>query len=68
MIWWSIAFRYDLFQYYSEFWHMPVVMILGSTIGGMTSEGAGAVAFPVMTLGLHIDPDIARDFALMMGG
>ncbi|UMM23505.1 hypothetical protein L5515_004188 [Caenorhabditis briggsae] len=66
IIWWSIAIRYDLFQYYLEYWHMPVVMILGSIIGGMTSEGAGAVAFPVMTLALHIDPTIARDFALMM--
>ncbi|PIC37997.1 hypothetical protein B9Z55_010148 [Caenorhabditis nigoni] len=66
VVWWSVAFRYDLFQYYPTYWHMPVVMILGSIIGGMTSEGAGAVAFPVMTLALHIDPTIARDFALMM--
>ncbi|KAF1761763.1 hypothetical protein GCK72_010019 [Caenorhabditis remanei] len=66
IIWWSVAIRYNLFQWYPTYWHMPVVMILGSVIGGMTSEGAGAVAFPVMTLALHIDPKIARDFALMM--
>ncbi|VDM84484.1 unnamed protein product [Strongylus vulgaris] len=45
---------------------MPVTMILGSFVGGMTSEGSGAVAFPVMTLALHIAPGIARDFSLMI--
>ena len=33
---------------------------------GMTSEGGGAVAFPVMTLALKIKPSIARDFSLMI--
>ena len=32
----------------------------------MTSEGGGAVAFPVMTLALHISPMVARDFSLMI--
>ena len=32
----------------------------------MTSEGGGAVAFPVMTLALNIKPTVARDFSLMI--
>ena len=32
----------------------------------MTSEGGGAVAFPVMTLALEIPPSVARDFSLMI--
>ena len=32
----------------------------------MTSEGGGAVAFPVMTLLLEIKPEVARDFSLMV--
>lgn len=32
----------------------------------MTSEGGGAVAFPVMTLAFGIAPAIARDFSLMI--
>lgn len=32
----------------------------------MTSEGGGAVAFPVMTLALNISPAVARDFSLMI--
>ena len=35
-------------------------------IQGMTSEGGGAVAFPVMTLALNISPAVARDFSLMI--
>ena len=31
----------------------------------MTSEGGGAVLFPVMTLVLSIAPSIARDFSIM---
>ena len=40
-------------------------MIFGSMVAGATSEGGGAVAFPVMTLALKIAPAIARDFSLM---
>lgn len=32
----------------------------------MTSEGGGAVAFPVMTLALGVNPSIARDFSVMI--
>ena len=32
----------------------------------MTSEGGGAVAFPVMTLAFGIKPAVARDFSLMI--
>ncbi|KAH7695707.1 Protein F26A1.8, partial [Aphelenchoides avenae] len=32
----------------------------------MTSEGGGAVAFPVMTFVLHLTPHVARDFSIMI--
>jgi hypothetical protein len=32
----------------------------------MTTEGGGAVAFPVMTLALNVEPTVARDFSLMI--
>ena len=42
-------------------------MCLGSFIAGATSEGGGAIAYPVMTLGpWKIAPLIARDFSLMI--
>jgi len=44
---------------------MSITMVIGSMVAGATSEGGGAVAFPVMTLALKIKPSIARDFSLM---
>ena len=32
----------------------------------MTSEGGGAVAYPVMTLALKIPSPVARDFSMMI--
>ncbi|MGD1899106.1 MAG: sulfite exporter TauE/SafE family protein [Phormidesmis sp.] len=52
--------------FYLEYPAMPITMIFGSLIAGATSEGGGAVAFPVMTLILGISPHVARDFSLMI--
>ncbi|KAK0396140.1 hypothetical protein QR680_001588 [Steinernema hermaphroditum] len=65
-VWWLTAWKYNFFELYPTHWHMPITMILGATVAGMTSEGGGAVAFPVMTFVLHIDPTTARDFSLMI--
>ena len=43
---------------------MSVTMIFGSFIAGASSEGGGAIAFPVMTLVFNIGPHIARNFSL----
>ncbi|XP_040566743.1 uncharacterized protein [Lepeophtheirus salmonis] len=66
VIWWTLAVRHDYFQYFPDKYIMSITMIFGAIIAGMTSEGGGAVAFPVMTLVLHISPAIARDFSLMI--
>lgn len=50
----------------SENWFMSVTMAVGSFIAGATSEGGGAVAFPVMTLLFQVKPAVARDFSLMI--
>ena len=55
--------RWNLFE---TGWFMSVTMMLGSFIAGATSEGGGAVAFPVMTLFFDIAPSVARDFSLMI--
>ncbi len=41
-------------------------MLFGSFIAGATSEGGGAVAFPVMTLLFNIAPQDARDFSTLI--
>lgn len=55
--------RWELFL---DNWFMSVTMLFGSFIAGATSEGGGAVAFPVMTLFFGISPATARDFSLMI--
>lgn len=69
LVWsiWLVFFtaepRWHLF---TENWFMPINMAVGSFIAGRTSEGGGAVAFPVMTLLFDIKPTVARDFSLMI--
>lgn len=45
-------------------WRIALTMVFGSMVGGGTSEGGGAVAFPVFTKLLHIAPYDARNFSL----
>ncbi len=56
----------DRFGLFADNWFMSVTMAFGSFIAGATSEGGGAVAFPVMTLGFNIPPSVARDFSLLI--
>ena len=50
---------HDLFAH----WDVALTMIFGSLVGGGTSEGGGAIAFPVFTKLLHIAPSDARNFS-----
>lgn len=56
----------QLFSLFDNNWFMSLTMIFGSFIAGATSEGGGAVAFPIMTLVFKIKPLVARDFSLMI--
>jgi len=47
-----------------EFWQVSVTMVFGSFIAGATSEGGGAVAFPVFTKLLNVNPFDAKVFSL----
>lgn len=51
------------FALYKTNWLAPITMIFGSFIAGASSEGGGAVAFPVFTLLMNIPPDTARNFS-----
>eukprot|EP00092_Neocalanus_flemingeri_P103797 GFUD01132852.1.p1 GENE.GFUD01132852.1~~GFUD01132852.1.p1 ORF type:complete len:401 (-),score=117.87 GFUD01132852.1:168-1370(-) len=65
-LWWAQAIRHDYFSYFPDRYLLTITMIFGASVAGMTSEGGGAVAFPVMTLALNIKPAVARDFSLMI--
>jgi uncharacterized membrane protein YfcA len=51
---------------FGEFWSATLTMTLGSFVAGATAEGGAAIAFPVFTKVLHIEPETARTFGLMI--
>lgn len=52
------------FSYIAENWQVTLTMVFGSLIAGGTSEGGGAIAFPVFTKILEISPQAAKVFSL----
>lgn len=61
---WLLYAYLDLMFIMQENWPVSVTMIFGSFIAGATSEGGGAIAFPVFTKVLHISPQDAKVFSL----
>ncbi|NOR69106.1 MAG: sulfite exporter TauE/SafE family protein, partial [Methylomarinum sp.] len=45
-------------------WPITLTMVFGSFIAGATSEGGGAIAFPIFTKVLHISPLDSKVFSL----
>jgi len=65
--WWlALMAQHGYWYLFQHNWFMSVTMCFGSFIAGATSEGWGAVAFPVMTLLFKIEPVVARDFSLLI--
>ncbi len=60
---WALLARQHAWQSVVEHWRISLTMILGSLVGGGTSEGGAAIAFPVFTKVLHISPADARLFS-----
>ncbi|KAI6171636.1 Protein F26A1.8 [Aphelenchoides besseyi] len=65
-IYWCAAIKHHFYLLWPTHYHMPITMIVGATVAGMTSEGGGAIAFPVMTFILHMSPQNGRDFSLVI--
>lgn len=60
---WALLAGEHAWQSVVQHWRISVTMILGSLVGGGTSEGGAAIAFPVFTKVLHIPPADARLFS-----
>jgi uncharacterized membrane protein YfcA len=60
-LWYMI--EHDSFIIYTRQWATVLTMIFGSFIAGASPEGSAAVAYPIFTLILKIQPAIARNFA-----
>lgn len=64
LVWFCYMFANELWVLFLRDWYMTLTMVFGSFIAGASSEGGGAVAYPVMTLGFQISPAVARNFSL----
>ena len=65
-LWFFLFYLYNDLQFLVEHWYYPAIMVLGAFVAGVTPEGGGAVAFPVLNIFLNIDRVMARDFSLMI--
>lgn len=63
-LWTANMFAMDAWHLFSDYAFISITMAIASFIAGATSEGGGAVAFPVLTIFFDIAPAIARDFSL----
>lgn len=66
LVWGGLFWAFNDFLYLAEHWYYPAIMVLGAFVAGLTPEGGGAVAFPVLSVFLSIDRVLARDFSLMI--
>lgn len=66
VIWilWLIFGGRNAIHYLLVDWKIALTMVFGSMVGGGTSVGGGAIAFPIFTKLLHIAPYDARNFSL----
>lgn len=66
LIWivWLVFGRGNALHHLLIDWRVALTMVFGSIVGGGTSEGGGAIAFPIFTKLLHIAPYDARNFSL----
>lgn len=66
LVWIGLFYRYCSFDFLQAHWHYPLIMVVGAFVAGLTPEGGGAVAFPVLNVFFDIDRVLARDFSLMI--
>lgn len=66
IVWGFLFQRFNSLEFLSTHYHYPLIMVLGAFIAGLTPEGGGAVAFPVLSVFFSVDRVLARDFSLMI--
>ncbi len=60
---WAVVGGHRAFASVAHYWAVSLTMVLGSLVGGGTSEGGAAIAFPVFTKVFRIPPEDARLFS-----
>lgn len=66
VVWVLLFVNFNDLAFLGSHWHYPAIMVLGAFVAGLTPEGGGAVAFPVLSVFFNVDRVLARDFSLMI--
>ncbi len=66
LVWLGLFAAFNDLAFLAAHWHYPSIMVLGAFVAGLTPEGGGAVAFPVLSVFFNVDRILARDFSLMI--
>ncbi len=64
--WLTYMVNTNSWGFFADHWPVSLTMTLGSFVAGATAEGGAAVAFPVFTKALQIEPATAATFGLMI--
>lgn len=64
--WVSLFVSFNDLKFLADHWFYPAIMVLGAFVAGVTPEGGGVVAFPVLNIFIGIERTMARDFSLMI--
>lgn len=66
IVWAGLFATFNDLAFLGSHWHYPAIMVVGAFVAGLTPEGGGAVAFPVLSVFFSVDRILARDFSLMI--
>jgi uncharacterized membrane protein YfcA len=66
VVWGFLFANFNELAFLGSHWHYPAIMVLGAFVAGLTPEGGGEVAFPVLSVFFNVDRILARDFSLMI--
>lgn len=64
--WIGLFITFNDLAFLLKHWFYPAIMVLGAFVAGVTPEGGGVVAFPVLNIFIGIERTLARDFSLMI--
>ena len=62
-VWFAYMLEKQMFYIIQENFYAVLTMILGAFVAGSSPEGSAAIAYPVFTLLLDIEPSTTRNFA-----
>jgi len=66
LLWVALFSMFDNFAFLKGHWYYAAVMVPAAFVAGLTPQSGGAIAFPALSVFLHVDRVLARDFSMMI--